>query len=329
MGDPLGIGPEVTLKALADPRVRSAAHWRIYGQRGPLEAAAQAAGSTAGLAGALDGVELIDLSSPALVEPAPTPPRPTAISGAASLAFLEAAIADCKKPPTDAGRARAIVTAPISKEAWSLAGGASFPGHTELLADRFEAPRVRMMFDAAPLRVILVTTHIALSRVPGAISAHRVEETIMMGHGACKDLGVASPRIAVCGVNPHAGENGLFGSDEVDHVTPAIDAARLRGVDVSGPYPGDTIFSAAVKGKFDLVVAMYHDQGLIPVKLLAFDRAVNITVGLPVVRTSPDHGTAYDIAGKNLANPGSMIAAMLLAARSALVSEDRAQRRRV
>jgi 4-hydroxythreonine-4-phosphate dehydrogenase len=160
---------------------------------------------------------------------------------------------------------------------------------------------------------MLVTTHIPLTDVPAAITEQRVRETIELAHESCLALGVASPRVAVCGLNPHAGEQGLFGDDEARAITPAIEAARARHIDASGPYPGDTIFNEALAGRYDMVIAMYHDQGLIPVKLLAFDSAVNVTAGLPVPRTSPDHGTAFAIAHQDNANPGSMRAAIELA----------------
>jgi 4-hydroxythreonine-4-phosphate dehydrogenase len=221
------------------------------------------------------------------------------------------------RTPGDPLRADALVTAPISKEAWALAGHGEFPGHTEFLAARCGTKRVRMMFVTPSLNVMLVTSHVPLARVPALLTIERVLDTIELGHEACRTLGPANPRIAVCGVNPHAGESGLLGDEEARSIAPAIRAARERGIDATGPFPGDTLFRAALQGRYDLVVAMYHDQGIIPVKLLAFDRAVNLTAGLPIVRTSPDHGTAYDIAGKNLANPGSMHAAIDLAVRLA------------
>lgn len=241
--------------------------------------------------------------------------RATADGGAASFEFLEHALDDAKRGESDPLRVAALVTAPISKEAWSMAGHGQFAGHTELLATRLNAPRVRMMFVAPTLRVMLATTHIPLSKVPGVLSIGRVSDTIDLADESCRRLGIERPRIAVCGVNPHAGEAGLLGDEEERVIAPAIELARQRGVNATGPYPGDTIFNAALKERFDIVVAMYHDQGLIPVKLLAFDRAVNYSTGLPLVRTSPDHGTAFDIAGKNLADAGSMRAAIELAVR--------------
>ena len=324
MGDPLGIGAEVIVKALADRSLRGLASWRIYGVGERLEEAAR----SAGLAWPFDGegspAEGARAGAVVLIEPdravwsqgsVAGRPRATAESGLASMWFLERAIADCKREPGDPMRADALVTGPISKEAWSLAGFGRYPGHTELLAESFGAGRVRMMFEAPGLRTILVTTHIPLARVPETLTAERVLETILAGSEACVCLGVERPRIAVCGLNPHAGEGGLFGDEEPRAIVPAIERARAMGLAVSGPHPGDTVFTAARAGKHDLVVAMYHDQGLIPVKLLAFDRAVNVTVGLPIVRTSPDHGTAYDIARTNRADPGSMKAAIELAIR--------------
>jgi 4-hydroxythreonine-4-phosphate dehydrogenase len=246
------------------------------------------------------------------------PPRPTAAGGALSLALVERAIADAQRPPGDPARVDGIVTGPISKEAWSLAGH-SYAGHTELLAARLSAPgadgRAVMMFVSEKLRVALATTHIPLAQVPGALSTGRILEVMRLAAEACQRLGIATPRIAVCGLNPHAGEAGLLGEEDRAVIHPAIIQARTEGLEATGPHPGDTIFRAAVRGDHDLVIAMYHDQGLIPVKLLAFDSAVNVTLGLPTVRTSPDHGTAFNIAGQNNANAGSMRAAIELAVR--------------
>lgn len=333
MGDPGGIGPEVVIKALADPARRARARYRIHGSSVAMLDAARGAGiepfwvrvprATAYalphvLGSGGPDVVLVD-SDGAGDDLSATPPvherRATRAGGELSFRWVEDAIADARRVPGDPLRADAIVTAPISKEAWALAGHGEFPGHTELLAARFNAPRAAMMFEAGVLRVILVTTHIPLAEVPGAITTERVLETIQLGHDACVRLGVASPRIAVCGLNPHAGEAGLLGHNETRTITPAIERACGAGIDCSGPFPGDTIFNAAVKKRYDMVVAMYHDQGLIPVKLLAFDSAVNVTLGLPNVRTSPDHGTAYDIAGQGRADPGSMGAAIDLAVR--------------
>jgi 4-hydroxythreonine-4-phosphate dehydrogenase len=211
-------------------------------------------------------------------------------------------------------RADGIATAPINKEAFRLAG-LPWNGHTDLLAHLMGVEHVAMMFHSPALRVVLATVHIALAEVPLALTQPSLEATIALTARELPRYDVAKPRIAVAGLNPHAGEHGLFGREEENVIAPAIAACRARGIDVSGPWAPDTVFLRAHRGEFDVVVACYHDQGLIPIKLLAFGEAVNVTLGLPIVRTSVDHGTAFDIAGRGLANPASMIAAVLLAAR--------------
>lgn len=327
MGDPLGIGPEVIVRALADRALRRRGRFLIHGLAEPLAAAADAcgiepfwwrlpAGSTlldTTLAhdvvlldhGHESGWDDLDWSSMRREAGAP--------AGQASFRFVEAAIEDAKRPRDDVAHVDAIVTAPINKNAWALAGHARFPGHTDLLARRFNAQRTRMMFVAPRLRVILVTAHIPLMELRNILTIGRVFDTIDLGVEACRSLGFDSPRVALCGVNPHAGEEGLMGDEEERILKPAMRIAEASGIRVSGPWPADTVFRSAIRGEFDLVVAMYHDQGLIPVKTTAFDQAVNVTVGLPTVRTSPDHGTAFDIAGKGVADPGSMHAAIDLA----------------
>lgn len=335
MGDPFGIGPEVVVKALADEHRRRTARFVILGCEWAMQSAAAACRATPFWSTAKRG-EPIDAAAlergvVLIHDPTPnpetrnpnSPPTATPLGGELSFRFVEDAIASTRAAPNSRGTPipgvtlDGIVTAPINKEAWALARHAEFPGHTELLAERFGARHTRMMFVAPKLNVMLVTTHIPLAKVPGALSIERILGTIELGAAACRRIGVAAPRVAVCGVNPHAGENGLLGDEDARLIEPAIRAAREKRIDASGPYPGDTIFGAAVAGKYDLVIAMYHDQGLIPVKLLAFNSAVNATIGLPVVRTSPDHGTAFDIAGKGIADPGSMIAAIDLAVRLA------------
>ena len=317
MGDPGGIGPEVVVKALSEAKLREWAHFTVFGAVGPLERAARAAS----VACPIPGVRVVAL---------PTDEQSfsnthNATAGKLSFDFVEMAIAAAKLPPSHPDHVEAVVTGPISKEAWAMAGH-RYPGHTELFAERFGSERYGMMFYAPPspswpsLNAILVTTHLPLAKVPAAITQERVLETIRLGDEAMKRLGHASPRIAVCGLNPHAGESGLLGTEDAEVIGPAIAQAQAQGIDARGPFPGDTIFVKALQGpghtpEFDLVVAMYHDQGLAPVKLIARDRTVNVTVGLPAVRTSPDHGTAFDIAGKNIADPGSMIAAIELAIR--------------
>ena len=325
MGDPLGIGPEVTVKALSDRSLRQRARFRIHGMTSAMYAAAEQAGiepfwwrvrhdSRLATAAQAQDVLLLDYDP----ENRPTGPvrrhtegHPTRAGGAASFRFVEDAIASTRVE--DPRRPEAIVTAPISKEAWNLAGRGKFPGHTELLTMRLGAKRSRMMFVSERLRVVLATVHMPLMDIRNVLTIGKVFDTIDLGHEACRGLGIENPRIAVCGLNPHAGEGGLFGDEEGRIIEPAIKLARQQGMSVTGPWPADTVFNAAVSGRHDLVVAMYHDQGLIPVKLLAWDNAVNATIGLPVVRTSPDHGTAYDISGRNCANPGSMHAALELA----------------
>ena len=210
----------------------------------------------------------------------------------------------------------AVATAPVNKEAFRLAG-LPWAGHTDLLAHLTAAPDVAMMFHSEPLRVVLATIHIPLAEVPRQLTTPVLERVIALTARELPRFGIAAPRIAVAGLNPHAGEHGLFGDEEERVFAPAIAACRTAGIDVHGPFPGDTIFVRASRGDFDVVIASYHDQGLIPVKLLAFGQAVNVTLGLPIIRTSVDHGTAFDIAGKGLADPSSMVAAVTLAARLA------------
>ncbi len=203
------------------------------------------------------------------------------------------------------GKVDGLVTAPIHKEALALAG-IKYPGHTEILASLTGTSDYAMMLMNDELRVILVTIHVSLRDVPDLINNERVRTTIRLAHEACVQMGIRKPRIAVAGLNPHAGENGLFGPEDTEVILPAIQQSRSAGIDVSGPWPGDTIFMRARKGEFDIVVAQYHDQGLIPVKYLGLDEGVNVTVGLPFVRTSVDHGTAFDIAGKGVADHRSL-----------------------
>ncbi|MCC6661973.1 MAG: 4-hydroxythreonine-4-phosphate dehydrogenase PdxA [Phycisphaerales bacterium] len=316
-GDPGGIGPEVAVKALADPALRGRARCLVLGPAGEFEAAARAAGiptfwtvlPAAGRALPGEGVTVLD--DPVAAAPAAA----NAESGAASFRWVERAISMAMAAPADALHVDAIVTGPISKEAWALAGHGDFPGHTELLAERTGAAQHGMMFVGPRLRVILATAHVPLMQVAGCLTVERVAQTVELGAAACRRLGIARPRIAVCGLNPHAGENGLLGDEDRRVIAPAIARAVAAGIDAGGPYPADAVFSAAVAGRYDLVVAMYHDQGLIPAKVLDRDRTVNVTVGLPIIRTSPDHGTAFDIAGRNRAEDGSMKAAIDLAIR--------------
>ncbi len=322
MGDPAGIGAEVVVKALADHSLREQASFLVYGLHEPLAYAADQAellpywtrvpreSAWEGGAAAAGDVVVADFDELALSGGSPR--RPTAEGGRASLRFLEEAMNDA-----EAGRIDAIVTAPINKTSWQLAG-CPFPGHTELLAHRFRSRRVTMMFAGGPLRVALASVHVGLFDLRHHFTIGLVFQPIDLLHQALRDwFGVADPKIAVCGLNPHAGENGRFGDEEARVITPAIEMASHAGIRASGPWPADTVFRRAAEGEFDGVVAMYHDQALIPVKLLAFDSAVNVTLGLPVLRTSVDHGTAFDIVGRNRADCGSMKAAIRLAVRLA------------
>jgi 4-hydroxythreonine-4-phosphate dehydrogenase len=314
MGDPLGIGPEVIVKALADESLRSAAHYIIYGSERWMRQAAESAELRTEWTSRSPDVALYDVANVVIAEHGDldVPPsgarEPTVATGRASMAYLDRAIDDAR-----GGRIDALTTAPISKTAWRLAGF-DLPGHTELLARKFRTRRVTMMFVGGPLRVALASVHVPLFELRNSFTIGLVFRPIDLIHHALVEwFGIAEPRIAVAGLNPHAGEGGLFGEEEQRVIEPAIEMARHAGIRATGPLPADTLFLRAANGEFDAVVAMYHDQALIPIKLLAFDRAVNLTLGLPIIRTSVDHGTAYDIAGKNRADPGSMKAALRLA----------------
>jgi 4-hydroxythreonine-4-phosphate dehydrogenase len=318
MGDPAGIGPEVVAKALADEAVRAACRPVVFGDDAALREAARRLGLpadwvTVRVVGELRGgaaVQVCDLGGvpPGLLSAA----RPTREGGAASLRYVEAAAQAARD-----GRVAAMATAPINKQAIAFAG-CRFAGHTDLLAHLLGAERPVMMLVGGPLRVALVTHHMALADVPQAIST---EDIVVVGCTAAESLrryfAIGEPRLALCGLNPHASDGSRFGTEELRLIEPAVVELRHSGINTRGPLPSDTCFLRAARGEFDAVVAMYHDQGLIPVKLLAFDDAVNVTLGLPIVRTSVDHGTAYDIAGRGVASPRSLIAAILLAVRMA------------
>ena len=325
MGDPAGIGPEVVVKALADPAVRRLGRFVIFGLNELISYAADLAeidpywwriqhDSARTSFDLVHEVVVLDYDEYSML--GQIVHRPTKPGGQASLRFLDDALTAALKKPGEPARIDAIVTAPISKESWQMAG-CRFPGHSELLAWRTKAKRMVMMFDSPKLRVALATVHQPLMDVRNTLNIGAVFNAIDLGHEACVKLGVSHPRIAVCGLNPHASENGQFGDEERRIIGPAIEMARQADIDATGPFPADTIFIDAVAGKYDLIVAMYHDQGLIPVKLLAFDDAVNLTLGLPLIRTSVDHGTAFNIVGKNQARPDSMKAAISLAAQLA------------
>ena len=307
LGDPSGVGPEVVVRALAARRETEVV---IFGDRSVLGRAAVATGVPAPPDDRVHAVT--DLGDRV------TPGRPDDTSGRAQLAYLAAA--------TDAvlaGEAAALVTAPISKH-WIARAGFAFPGHTEYLASRAGVREFAMMLAGPSLRVTVATTHVPLRDVAGLLTADGIASTIWLTvEGLARRFGIAAPRVAVAGLNPHAGEAGRFGDEEDRLVRPAIEAARARIAaaeipgEISGPHVPDVVFRDAARGRYDAVVALYHDQGLIPLKLLHFDEGVNVTLGLPFVRTSPDHGTAYDIAGSGRASASSFLAALDLAARIA------------
>ena len=278
VGDPAGIGPEIAAKAAADERVLEVCEPVLYGP--PPDAR----------------FELGVLSAEA---------------GRAAYEAICAAVRDAL-----AGTVAGMATAPVNKLAFARAG-LPWKGHTDLLGHLTNSSHVAMMFWSNALKVVLATVHVPLAAVPSLLTRELVDHTIDLTARELPRFGLERPRIAVAGLNPHAGEAGLLGEEEERVLKPAIDAARARGIGIHGPFPGDTVFVRAVAGDFDAVIACYHDQGLIPVKLMAFGHAVNVTLGLPIVRTSVDHGTAFDIVGKNVANPSSMIEAVLLAARLA------------
>ncbi|GAB4389100.1 MAG: 4-hydroxythreonine-4-phosphate dehydrogenase PdxA [Thermodesulfovibrionales bacterium] len=308
MGEPGGIGPEVALRAAlgaggscepvlvgdaavfgeAASLIKSPVRLRAVERPGEPEAGTIQVVDTGASGGFRKG-------------------SPTADGGRASALAIRKALELAL-----AGEAAAMVTAPISKEALRMAGF-PWPGHTEMLAELTATERYAMMLVGGPLRVMLVTIHEALREVPGLVTRESVLKTLRLAARACAMLSLDAPRIAVAGLNPHAGEAGLFGVEEAESIAPAIEAARAEGIPASGPYPADTVFYRASRGEFDMVVAMYHDQGLAPLKLVAFETGVNVTVGLPVIRTSPDHGTAYEIAWKGGADARSMAEALRVA----------------
>ncbi len=316
MGDPVGIGPEILIKAFEEGGLYELCRPLVLGDLGWLKASSSALGSRLAFnpvtapgegrytRGTMDVLTVSRLATERIGWGRPTPE-----TGRAMVAYIERA-ADLALEGTLAG----MVTCPINKKA--LAGtGVAFPGHTELLAQRTGARRVVMMLAGPRLRVSLVTIHMALSRVPQVLSEENILETIHITVSALRDrFGLAVPRVAVAGLNPHAGEEGLFGDEEPRLIQPAVEAARRDGMDVTGPFPPDTVFYHAAAGRYDAVVCMYHDQGLIPFKLLHFEEGVNTTLGLPIIRTSVDHGTAYDIAGTGRADPKSLQAAIRMAA---------------
>jgi len=314
IGDPAGVGPEIVLKALARPAIRERCRALVIGDARILQRAADMAEPLAvprrfeivrRLSDASFDDNRITVLDLANAPPADCPiGQVSAVSGRASVEYVFAACDLALQYEVDA-----MVTSPINKAAMNL-GGHAYAGHTELLAERTKAGKVSMLLVGPSLRVVHVSTHVALEDAIGRVTRQRVTEVIDLAAQACRALGIDAPRIAVAGLNPHAGEGGLFGAQEANEIVPAIEAARARGLNVSDPQPPDTVFLRAVRGAYDIVVAMYHDQGHIPMKLLAFDEGVNVSIGLPIIRTSVDHGTAFDIAGTGLARDESLVAAI-------------------
>lgn len=302
MGDPNGVGPEIIVKAVSSKEVKDLCEIVIYGDAGIIKKASD---------NSLTDLKIVECSDFGLEDLKPSTLDKKA--GQASLDYIIAAVNSALTNEIDA-----VVTAPISKESTHLAGS-KYPGHTEMLKDLTGADQAVMMFEGQKFKVMLVTIHEALSNVPKLISKERVLSTIQLTHDSLVNLfKIDDPKIVICGLNPHAGESGAFGKEEIDHIIPAVEEARNKGINIEGPLPADTLFYYANQGKWDAVVAMYHDQGLIPFKMISFDDGVNITLGLPIIRTSPDHGTAFDIAWKGIANPSSMIAAIKVAAQLAI-----------
>jgi 4-hydroxythreonine-4-phosphate dehydrogenase len=301
MGDPCGVGPEITVRALSDMPDDERALTRIYGNRQTLEAARAALGSSIDLA-----PYVVDLP----IEGAPLAwGTLSPVAGDAAFRFIEKAVRDA-----EAGHIGCIVTAPINKEALNLAGH-HYDGHTGMLRSLTGSSAAYMLLASERLKVIHVSTHVSLQEAIRRATTERVLATIRAGDRHLKRIGYERPRIAVAGINPHCGENGLFGTEDDDQIAPAVAAARAEGIEAYGPISADTVFHRAYSGAFDLVVAQYHDQGHIPIKLVAFDTAVNVSVDLPIDRTSVDHGTAFDIAGKGVANHGNMLSAIAYARR--------------
>ena len=318
MGDPCGIGPEIIVKTLARPEISAACRPLVLGDPAALERALAITGEM------LEVVETDTVppmeSSPGRIYLRPLTTlaakdllfgAPTVASGAATVRYIREAARLCT-----AGEVAAMATAPLNKEAMQRAGF-FYPGHTELLAELTDTPDFVMMLAGSRLRVTLVTIHEALADVPRLVTMEKILSTIRITHNDLERYFRKKPRLAVLALNPHCGEGGLFGHEEREIIAPAIAAAREEGIQVSGPHSADTLFHFALQGEYDAVVCMYHDQGLIPLKLLHFDDGVNVTLGLPIIRTSVDHGTAYDLAGTGKASAASMTAAILMAAEMA------------
>jgi 4-hydroxythreonine-4-phosphate dehydrogenase len=315
LGDPAGIGPEIVVKALQRPEVWEWCAPVVVGLPEVCRSAAERIGLNVAVrelepGNFMDRAGVVNVYCPNASIDAPQPPlgEVSALGGRLAYEAIDEAVARVM-----AGGADAICTAPISKAALHMAGY-QYPGHTEMLAEKSGAPLVAMLMVGGGVRVVCATIHVPLATVPSRITTAGLEDLIgLLDRSMKRDFGIERPRIVVCGLNPHAGEGGLLGEEEGRVIGPAIEAARGRGIDARGPAPADVVFHQMLEGRWDVVLAMYHDQAMIPVKTLAFDQGVNVTLGLPFVRTSPDHGTAFDIAGRGVARPDSLIAAIRLA----------------
>lgn len=305
VGDPAGVGPEITLKALAAPEMSGLAEWIVVGDKVALESAAAASSIN------LSSLEFTHVEAGVLdAATSFQPGQLRAEYGRAAVEYVRIAVEMCL-----AGEAEAMVTAPLNKEAVSLSGR-HFSGHTEYIAELCGATESRMLLVSDKLATIHVSTHIPLEQAC-KLEQRRIVRTIELGAQAMRLMLQREPRIAVCGLNPHAGEHNLFGTQDSEIIAPAVAEARGLGIDCTGPHSPDAVFIRGVRGDFDLIVAMYHDQGHIPMKLIDFEKTVNVSLGIPIIRTSVDHGTAFDIAGQNKADARNMQAAMLLALRMA------------
>ena len=319
MGDPAGIGPEVIGKAVAGRALKQVCRPIVIGSFPVMERTIKALKLKL-KAVRVDGHEVMPALERvvAVLDPLETPlgkftPGVAAAeNGAASVTFIKKGV-----ELAQIGCIDGIVTAPINKESINMAG-CHYPGHTELLADLTQAKESGMMIVGGPLRIMFVTTHVAIKDLSSLLTQAKIEKGIRLAHLALTQLyGIKKPKIGVAALNPHAGEHGLFGDEEARVILPAARAAQAQRILASDPLPADTLFGKAAKGQYDGIVAMYHDQGLIPLKLVAFGTCVNLTVGLPIIRTSVDHGTAFDIVGKGIADPGSLLEAVTLAGRLA------------
>src|SRR5215216_697362 len=314
MGDPAGIGPEVVLKAVVEPEVLAACVPVIVGDAQHLAHTARTLDLTCGYEIVRRGEAFPeDLAGPIIyhldnITGTVAPGVESGSAGRAAAEYIEAAVELCGLGIVDA-----IATAPINKRALFL-GGYSFPGHTEFLAHLTGSAESAMAFVASNLRIVLISTHVPLSEAIRLVEKERITRVVRLAERELRRWGIARPRIAVAALNPHGAEGGLFGVEEAAEIMPAVEACRAEGLEVSGPYSADTVFLRAARGEFDAVISCYHDQAMIPVKCLSFGEAVNVTLGLPFIRTSVDHGTAFDIAGKGLAEHSSMVAAIKLAA---------------